>query len=128
MSAFPELKESCETATKKLAGVASRMSSAQASPDELKQLNAEATRLQRDAESSLRKLETEAKGSAPTVRRTLLDTISTLKAGLAKARADVQKANDNAARGELLGGKGKSEKMEGEARDKLAAAADKASS
>ncbi len=90
-----------ETAIRKLAAAAGRLSS-KSTPDELKHTNAEASRFQREAEGAIRKLETEAKGSAPSARRAQLDSISTLKADLAKARSTLQKGNDAASRGELL--------------------------
>ncbi len=104
------MRESCDAAVKKLSSVVGRIKP-QTSPDELKQLNSEASRLQKEAESTLRKLEAEAKGSAPSVRRGQLDSIATLKSSLNKARTELQKVNDNVARGELLGSKTEKNKV-----------------
>jgi hypothetical protein len=127
MSSFEESRDTAEAGIKKLSQVAARIGG-KASPDELKSMNSEASRLQRDAEAAIRRLETEAKGAPPSVRRGQLDTISTLKGSLNKARADLQKANDSAARGELLGKGDRQKKLEADATDKLAGAADKATS
>lgn len=109
MGNFEDLKDSADASIRKLATVAQKIqgTGGNATPDELKQLNNEASRLQRDAEATIRKLETEAKGSAPSVRRGLLDSISSLKANLNKSRDSVQKANDASNRGDLLGKSGK---------------------
>ena len=122
------LREACEASIKRLQGCAARVSAAAANADEVRAVNAEATRLQKDAEAALRKLEAEAKGSAPSARRPVLDAIATLKAALAKARADLQRANDGAGRSELLSKSGKQAQREADATGRIAAAADKAAS
>ena len=120
--------ESCAAATKKLAQCAARISAAGATQDDVRAVNAEASRQQREAEAALRKLETEIKGSGPGARRALSDQLATLKSALSKAKADVQKANDDAGRGELLGRAGKQKQIEADAMGRMAATADKAAS
>ncbi len=73
-SAFDELRDTCENSIKKLSSVAPRISSA--TPDQSKQLNSEATRYQKDAETAIRRMETEARSSPPSSRRALQDTIA----------------------------------------------------
>ena len=122
------LRESCEASIKRLQGCAARVSAAAANADEVRAVNAEATRLQKDADAALRKLEAEAKGSAPSARRPLLEAAAALKQALAKAKADLQKANDTAGRSELLSKAGKQQQREADATARMAATADKAAS
>lgn len=98
---FEDTQATGDAAIKKLNGVIGRITS-KLSPEELRQQNAEASRYQREAEGAIRKLETIAKDSPPTSRRGQMETISSLKASLNRARTDLQRSNDNAARGELL--------------------------
>jgi ElaB/YqjD/DUF883 family membrane-anchored ribosome-binding protein len=112
MSGLDGLKETCEVAIKKLSQIPPRIIAAGSNADEVKSMNAEASRLQRDADTALRRLETEAKASAPSVRRQLVDTVAQLKASLGKAKNDLQQANDKAGRQELLGKAGKQKRLE----------------
>jgi hypothetical protein len=128
MSGLDGLKETCEVAIKKLSQIPPRIIAAGSNADEVKSMNAEASRLQRDADTALRRLETEAKASAPSVRRQLVDTVAQLKASLGKAKNDLQQANDKAGRQELLGKAGKQKRLEEDALGRMAATADKAAS
>ena len=128
MASFADLFDSCESNVKKLAAVATRMDSTEGSDSgSVKSLNSEATRLIREADLSLRKMEAEAKVAAPSQRRELLEQIATLKTSLQAARASLQRANDSKARVALLKPGDKSKAMDKESADKLEAASEKSS-
>ena len=71
-------------------------------------------------------MENEARGSAPSQRRTLQEAIAEVKSELNAMRQAVQRANDSASRSELLAKSEQTTAAEADARDRMVAATDTA--
>ena len=80
-----------------------------------------------DIERTIKSLENEARGSAPSQRRGQQDRISDVKQELNGVRQSIQKANDAASRADLLTGKQAPNKAEADARDRMVDATESAS-
>ena len=121
MSNFSDIVEAAESSIKRLNACAASLG--KADTDE-KALNSEATKLGREVETVVRRLDTDAKAAAPSLRREMLESVSSLRVSLQAARTALQKANDVRARVSLLK-PDKAKAMEEASVDKLEAAAKK---
>jgi hypothetical protein len=104
---------------KRLNGIVSQLSKTNELDE--KGLNSEATRLLRELDMSVRKMETEAKAAPPSTRRELTEQLTALKSEVGSARSALQKANDTRARASLMK-PDKAKAMEEAAVDKLQSA------
>ena len=89
-------------------------------------LNSEATRLLRELDLALKKMDAEVKAAPPSSRRELSEQLATLRVSLNTARQGLQKANDARARASLMR-PDKARALEEAAVDKLEAVASKSS-
>jgi len=121
MSTFEETVDAAEANVKRLSTLA--LSLGKPDTDE-KTLNTEANKLAREVEATLRKLDNDAKGAAPSARRGMQESVSSLRVSLQGARTALQKANDIRARASLMK-PDKAKAMEDASVDKLEAAARK---
>ena len=125
MSSFADLADASGSSMKRLNGIVSQLSKTNELDE--KGLNSEATRLLRELDMSVRKMETEAKAAPPSTRRELTEQLTALKSEVGSARSALQKANDTRARASLIK-PDKARAMDEAALDKLEAAALKSSS
>jgi hypothetical protein len=121
---FADLADGASTALSRVSAIVQALSR----PGEADErgLNGEATRLLRDLDLSLKKMDAEVKVAPPSSRRDLSEQLATLRVTLNGARAGLQKANDARARASLIR-PDKARALEDAAVDKLQAVASKSS-
>ena len=125
MSSFSDLSDTAASALSKVTGIVQTLSR----PGEADErgLNSEATRLLRELDLTLKKMDAEAKVAPPSSRRDLNEQVAGLRVSVNTARTGLQKATDTRARASLIK-PDKARAMEEAAVDKLTAVASKSSS
>lgn len=103
-SSFASNVDSCDDLLRTAAAQVAFIKKNFSNRDGVKNANSEASRALRELDRLIATMNAQSRNAAPSQRRGMLESLERVKGEVAKARSDLQQANDAASRADLLGG------------------------